>query len=309
MLIYFKSKKYNEINKYEYFKKEDDTHELKFNSNNNSKKYLFNKNINNNIIKNNIEYSNIKSSEELSKLEDNILGNVHLSSDEEDNITNIISMNQNKNHYNSIRRISNNNDINDIELLLDKLITSIVQKEYRRHSKKRETLKDPKIFIFNKEVKAHNSINNENNKNVNNKISEKNENSFKFDNASKTFYRKISKKKIFQTSLRGRDGIFNKNKKNILTNELNSQQYRNKTNEIKKNTNNYINSKFNNSNRLFKSNISFIPFSSDKNNKKQLKNNIKKSNSGFFESNILDSNKLKNNITSIKSQKDIRKKI
>ena len=66
------------------------------------------------------------------------MGNVHFSSEEEDNTTNMISINQNKNHYNSNRRFINDNDIYDIELLIDNFNQTLGKKEYRpRQSKKK----------------------------------------------------------------------------------------------------------------------------------------------------------------------------
>ena len=311
--IYFKSKKNNEIKLFDSYKeKDEDLNEMKIKSNN-SKNFIFN----NKLLKSKSESSYLRSSEGPSKLDDNFLGNVHFSSEEEDNTTNMISINQNKNHYNSNRRFINDNDIYDIELLIDNFNQTLGKKEYRpRKSKKKSTLKVNKLLIFNKEVDRHNSIKNDNTNNIEYKINEKDENILiqnknSMNMKNNTIFRKIPKKEIFQTSLRGSNGIFNKNKKNKIIKPIKSQQSKNDriTNISNKYINNYSKNdiKYNNCNKSqINSNKSFIPFFLKKNAKKQTKNHFKKANNEFVESNILTLNKLKNNITSIKSKKNIK---
>ena len=318
LIIYLKSIKYNQKRTFENFEEEKNIKEIELNPNT--------KNINNLKIIN-------SSSNESNKLDDNFLENISSTPSKEESKSNIIYKEQKLNNYNSNRRFQNENGIHDIELLLDKFEPQIQRNEYPRKKTKPPTIKENTNFNFNKEIKRNSlSIkeyeNNEiyeikeNNYIDNNIVQNKkyvNEENSLIDNKNNIInnnaklFKKITKKEIFKTSLKGRDSIFNKNKNNknklstkAVSTQLSKNSYKNNTTNkhiysrqrqlhLKLNSKNkYINS-YNNS--LFPSFLSKNTF-------------LKKSHSDLTKTDILYLNSLKNrDISSNKTQKNNKRKI
>ena len=313
LTIYLKGIKYKRLKKFDSYD-EKKNKDLKFNSNNNSKIFGFRKNNNYNHLMKNVKDNsgNMDNSTDTNKLEENILDNITISSDKEENSKNLISIEQIKqikNHHNSNKRFLVDNDIYDIELLIDKFDT-IAKKDIRRKSKKKATIREKKSFIFNKEIKSFGSIhkiidNNKNNKKINENSLIENKNNIIMNN--KKLFKKINKRQIFQTSLKGPISIKNKNKnkynnsiiskliekntiKNILNKDLSSSKKCIKLNNI-------IYKRINSSRYLFNP-------PKNKNNQKYINNLFRKSKRTLTQSNLMTLSKSKNNDKSEIESKD-----
>ena len=304
LTIYLKDKKYNKSKKFEIYdeKKKKD---LEFNSNNNSKIFGYRKNNNYNHLMRNVKDNsfNMKSSSDTNKYEENILDNITLSSDKEDNSNNLIpieQIKQIKNHHNSNKRFLVDNDIYDIELFIDKLNT-IAKKDIRRKSKKKTTIREKNNFLFNKDIKLFGTIYKkiDNNKNIK-KINEKDENSL-IENKNniimnnKKLFKKINKRQIFQTSLKGPISIKNKNKYN---NSIISRLIEKKTIENISNKNlscSNLNITQNNIYKRINLNRYLLSSPKNKNNQNYINNLFRNYKRNLTQSNLYTLSKLKNN--------------
>ena len=308
LVIYLKSKKYNKIKRIEYLADEKDLKDLELDTNSNT----FNK-----IIKNNNnENSNIiKSSEDSNKLDENFVDYISSSSDKEDISQNKISIEQVNSHYNPNKKYLVDHDINDIELLIDKMTIALQKIENPRKTKKRATIRESKNFIFSKEIKGYYSFSKENEKNkvIQNKKKENEENSFiknKIMMNNKKFFEKISKKEFFQTSLKGKDAINNKNKKSKFSSRAISSKIT-KNREIRNSINKYkvlkkLNMKIDSNNRQNNPNNSLYLLPSFTNKKKFLTNKAK---NDLTLPNMFNISYLKNKkASSFKNKNNIKKK-
>ena len=238
--IYLNAKKYNEIKirKYELYEDNKNKVDLELSSNNNNKKkYDF---INNNN-KNNSNIS--KSSHESYKENNNILGNITLSSNKEENLNGVVTV-EKRNIKDNDTINQRDQDVRDMVLFIDKF-KPILDKEnfIPRKSKKKQTILEENNNII-KEIKRHSSFYTYNKNSIGNNKSKKNktinnndENSL-IENKSniimnnKKLFKKIHNKEIFQTSLKGQNIIYNKNKKNKIssTRAISSQLTKNSDN-------------------------------------------------------------------------------
>ena len=264
LYLYLSTKKYNgiKIRKYELYEDSKNNEDLELDTNNNkTKKYDF--------IKNNKNNFNIsKSSHESNKEINNILGNITLSSNKEENTNNIISLEKNNNKNNNIN--GREYDVKDIELFINKFMPMFDKKKFNNENKKNN---------IDKNNDENSLIENKNNIIMNNKI----------------LFKKLHKKEIFQTSLKGQNGIYNKNKKNKISSTRSISSQLTKNND----SINYMNKNINIPSKKF----------SLKKGEKNKKIFLRKTNSDLTQSILLNNNSLKNkNISCYKTQ-NLKKEI
>ena len=230
LCIYLNKIKYNRIKKYQLYEEIKNTKDFELNNKDN-------------IAKKNdfmINSDRSKSSSESNKENNIMLNNIYLSSNEEDKKDNFITMEKNNDRLNNIK--NRNHDVIDIELFIDKFSPKEDENNYiqRKPIKKPTILENNINFIHNirKQSSFYNSIfkNKKNLDSVHNNYNYNDENSL-IENKNniimnnKKLFKKISKKEIFQTSLKGKNGIC-KNRRNKLssTGAISSQFTKNSDN-------------------------------------------------------------------------------
>ena len=306
LLIYFKNIKYNKIEKIESYEEEKkNIKDIDLNNNYFSKRFKLN-----NLTKNQSDSSNLnKSSSEANKFYENIniLENISLSTDKEENAANKVNNEQAKNLYNANKKLnSNDNEIFELENLIDKLEFPFVRKP-----NKKPTIRENKDFVFKKEIKKQKSLFKKDEININKLIDQINENDEmslienknNIINNNRKLFKNLSKKEIFQTSLKGPSAIINRKKNIKFKSEINSNPI--KINESKNRSNNKISREKNS--RQINSNSSILSSFIKRNEKKYIKHFLRKTNSDISQSSILNLSKLKTkDVTSFKSHQKIK---
>ena len=332
LLVFLRLRKYNRSKKNRFYEEEKALREIEYNLK--YSKLIKNKQNNlNNITRNESAYKgrSSKSSNESNKVEENILKNISLSSEKEKDKDDkeIIEPTKLKNHHNENRRLLVDYDIYDLEVLLNKLSPSSGgNAEFVRREKKRITIREEKRFYSLRDLqKAKENGIKEDKKRYSllDKIPEYQDNSLmenkkKILENNKNYFKRISKKEIFKTAIKGPIAI--KSNKNKLKRIQSSQQYFSR-NEIRSSTNKSLS---------FKTFAKFKPYfkyGKDNHDNKiisklrkssllanQKKYYLKNSKSDFSSSDIqipkVDISKNRKNykdMTTIKYQKDMKNKI
>ena len=243
LTVFLRLRKYNRSEKYGFYEEEKALREIEYNLKNSK----LNKNKNNNMNANTHNESEYKgrstnSSNESNKVEENFLKNISLSSEKEkdkDDKEIIVPTNL-KNHHNTNRRLLVDYDIYDLEQLVNK-ISPIVggNNDFVRREKKRITIREDRRLFSVRDLKKVNLNGKKEDKRRNSlleKIAEYQDSSLLENKKNilennKNYFKKIQKKEIFQTGLKGPIAI--KTRKNKLKRIKSSQPQYFSRNEIK----------------------------------------------------------------------------
>ena len=323
--VFLRLKKYNRSKKYGFYEEEKALREIEYDLK--YSKLIKNKKNNENEYKGRSSKSSIESY----KIEENILKNISLSSEKEKEKDDqeIIEPTKLKSHHNANRRLLVDNDIYDMELLLNKINPIFWgSSDFIRREKKRITIREDKKLFSLRDLKKKklDGKKEDNRKNsLLDKIAEYQDNSLLENKKNimennRNYFKKVSKREIFQTGLKGPFAI--KTTKNKLK-RIQSSQLHFSRNEIKSSTNKSLSFK-----NIVKDRHYFKYGRDNHDNKiisKLKKSNIlanqkkyylKNSKNDFSSSDIQihKENKSKNrknikDIKSIKYQKDIKNKI
>ena len=233
--VFLRLRKYNRSKKYGFYEEEKALREIEYDMKY-SKLIKSNKNIKNHNTHNESEYKGrtSKSSIESNKVEENMLKNISLSSEKEkdEDDQEIIEPTKLKNHHNANRRLLIDYDIYDMEVLLNKINPLLRgDSDFVRRGEKRITIREEKkLFSFRDLKKMNvNGIKEGNKRNsMLDKIAEYQDNSLLENKKNimennRNYFKKISKREIFQTGLKGPIAI--KSTKNKLKRIQSSQQY------------------------------------------------------------------------------------
>ena len=329
--VFLRLRKYNRSKKYGFYEEEKALREIEYDLK--DSKNIKNKKNNMNLnTRNESEYKgrSSKSSNESNKVEENMLKNISLSSEKEKEKDDqeIIEPTKLKNHHNTNRRLLVDNDIYDLEVLLNKISPFFGGNiDYVRREKKRITIREDKKLFSLRDIKKMNANGKmeDNRKNSLYKIAEYQDNSLlenkkKIMENNRNYFKKVSKREIFQTGLKGPIAI--KTSKNKLKRIKSSQQYFSR-NEMKSSTNKSLSFKNIAKNRLYfkygrdnhdnkiisKLKKSNIPTNQKKYYLKNTKSDFSSSDIQIPKVNISKNRKNFKDMTTVIYQKDIKNKI